>query len=107
MSSDFEWGKMLFAMGLLIAMFLYPVLSLWHDERKQRGDPLRNIDECNLVEDDPWLCPEPSARQTTAEMQPDAPVQHRGAPPALSVRSDARRGPSDCDPENASRIHRP
>jgi len=71
MSSDFEWGRMLFAMGLLIAMFLYPVLSLWYDGRKQRGDPPRNIDECNPAEDDPWLCTEPSERQTTAEVQPD------------------------------------
>jgi len=89
MSSDFEWARVLFAMGLLTAMFLYPVLFLWRDGRKQRGEP-RNIDGCGPAEDDPWLGAEPSGRQTEAEMQPDA-CSASGSPSALTAQSDVWR----------------
>jgi hypothetical protein len=52
MSKDFEWTRMLFAMALITAMFLYPVLVLWRDERKRRGEPTRNFDGCGPVEGD-------------------------------------------------------
>lgn len=80
MSNDFEWGRMLFAMGLLTAMFLYPALSLWWDGRKQRGKQPRNIDGFCPAEDVPYLDAEPAARQTEAEMQPDA-CSAPGSPP--------------------------
>ena len=71
MSNDLEWGRMLLAMGLLAAMFLYPVLSLWRDGRKHRGEPAPNLHGYNSAEDNPGVCVEVSARRTEAETQPD------------------------------------
>jgi hypothetical protein len=92
MSNDFEWTRMLFAMGLLTAMFPYPVLSLWRDGRKQRGEPACNIDRCSPAEEEPCLCAEPSTRQTEAGMQPDA-CAAPGSPSALTAQSEAWRNP--------------
>jgi hypothetical protein len=78
---------MLLAMGLLAAMFLYPVLSLWRNGRKQCGESAGNLDGYNSAEDNPWVCAEPSARQTEAETQPDAST-------APDSRQDQPHGPT-------------
>jgi hypothetical protein len=36
MNGDFEWQQILTAVGLLVALFIYPVIVLWRDERKKR-----------------------------------------------------------------------
>jgi len=31
-----EWIRVLLAMGLLAAMFVFPILMIWRDERRKR-----------------------------------------------------------------------
>lgn len=38
MNGDFEWDRVLLALGFLTAMFIYPVIVLWRAERKKRED---------------------------------------------------------------------
>jgi len=39
MNPDFEWFRMLFALALIAALFLFPIITLWRDERKKQSDP--------------------------------------------------------------------
>jgi flagellar biogenesis protein FliO len=37
-SADFDWARMMVALGLILALFLFPVVSLWLDSRKESTD---------------------------------------------------------------------
>ncbi|UQX88794.1 hypothetical protein M6D93_02045 [Jatrophihabitans telluris] len=41
MDSGLEWHRLFFACALLLALFCYPVIVIWADERKKRRrDPV-------------------------------------------------------------------
>lgn len=44
MNGGLEWSKMLFALGLLTALFAFPVVSLWWDGRRKEADRARVTD---------------------------------------------------------------
>jgi hypothetical protein len=33
-----EWGRLMLAMAILGALFAFPIISIWHDERRKRRD---------------------------------------------------------------------
>ncbi|CAN5373926.1 hypothetical protein BH10ACT8_BH10ACT8_26870 [soil metagenome] len=35
MNDGFEWQQILLACAMLLALFIYPVIVLWHDERRK------------------------------------------------------------------------
>lgn len=33
-----EWGRLLIAMALLAALFAFPIITIWRDERRKRQE---------------------------------------------------------------------
>lgn len=33
-----EWMRILLAMGILTAMFVFPIVTIWHNERRKRRE---------------------------------------------------------------------
>jgi hypothetical protein len=33
-----EWGRVMIAMALLAALFAFPIISIWRDERRKRQE---------------------------------------------------------------------
>jgi uncharacterized membrane protein len=46
-----EWTRVLFAMGILTAMFVFPIVTIWHDERRKRRRHAQESEKASATQD--------------------------------------------------------
>ncbi|HKF31331.1 MAG TPA: hypothetical protein VKB37_03060 [Jatrophihabitantaceae bacterium] len=46
-----EWMRVLLAMGILTAMFVFPIVMIWRDERRKRRSQAHESEEVSATRD--------------------------------------------------------